>query len=60
MIALGGILRDRKYEEDANGATVMHRIAEIYATRMKRLLKIEAADDQRTEPATNNRRRLGS
>jgi single-strand DNA-binding protein len=45
MIALEGILRYREYEEDANGTTVKHRIAEIHATRMKRLSKIEAADD---------------
>jgi single-strand DNA-binding protein len=45
MIALEGILRYREYEEDANGTTVRHRIAEIHATRMKRLSKIEAADD---------------
>ena len=45
MIALEGVLRYREYEDDANGTTVKQRIVEIHATRMKRLSKIEAADD---------------
>ena len=38
-------LRYREYEEDVHGLTVSHRIAEIHASSMKRLSKIEAADD---------------
>ena len=45
LIALEGTLRCREYEEDVHGLTVRHRIAEIHASSMKRLSKIEAADD---------------
>jgi single-strand DNA-binding protein len=45
LIALEGTLHNREYEEDVNGLTVRHRIAEIHASSMKRLSKIEAADD---------------
>jgi single-strand DNA-binding protein len=45
LIALEGTLRYREYEEDVHGLTVKHRIAEINATSMKRLSKIEAPDD---------------
>ncbi|HEY6413206.1 MAG TPA: single-stranded DNA-binding protein [Edaphobacter sp.] len=45
LIALEGTLRYREYEEDVHGLTVRHRIAEIHATTMKRLSKIEAPDD---------------
>jgi single-strand DNA-binding protein len=45
LIALEGTLRYREYEEDVHGLTVRHRIAEIHASSMKRLSKIEAADD---------------
>jgi single-strand DNA-binding protein len=45
LIALEGILRYREYEEDVHGLTVKHRIAEVHAASMKRLSKIEAADD---------------
>jgi single-strand DNA-binding protein len=45
LIALEGTLRYREYEEDVHGLTVRHRIAEIHASSMKRLSKIEAMDD---------------
>jgi hypothetical protein len=45
LITLEGTLRYREYEEDVHGLTVRHRAAEIHATSMKRLSKIEAADD---------------
>jgi single-strand DNA-binding protein len=45
LVTLEGILRYREYEEDVHGLTVRHRIAEIHASSMKRLSKIEAPDD---------------
>jgi single-strand DNA-binding protein len=45
LITLEGTLRYREYEEDVHGLTVKHRIAEVHATSMKRLSKVEAADD---------------
>jgi single-strand DNA-binding protein len=45
LIAMEGTLRYPEYEEEVHGLTVRHRIAEIHATSMKRLSKIEAADD---------------
>jgi single-strand DNA-binding protein len=45
LITLEGTLRYREYEEDVHGLTVKHRIAEIHASSMKRLSKIEASDD---------------
>jgi len=45
LITLEGKLRYREYEEDVHGLTVKHRAAEIHATSMKRLSKIEVADD---------------
>jgi single-strand DNA-binding protein len=45
LIALEGTLRYREYEEDVHGLTVRHRIAEIHASSMKRLSRIEATDD---------------
>ena len=45
LITLEGTLRYREYEEDVHGLTVRHRIAEIHASSMKRLSKVEAPDD---------------
>jgi single-strand DNA-binding protein len=45
LITLEGTLRYREYEEDVHGLTVKHRIAEVHASSMKRLSKIEATDD---------------
>jgi single-strand DNA-binding protein len=45
LITLEGKLKYREVEEDVEGITFKHRIAEIHAISMKRLSKIEAADD---------------
>ena len=45
LITLEGTLRYREVEEDVEGAKFKHRIAEVHATGMKRLSKIETADD---------------
>jgi single-strand DNA-binding protein len=45
LVTLEGTLRYREYEEEVHGLTVRHRVAEIHATSMKRLSKVEAADD---------------
>jgi len=56
LITLEGTLRYREVEDEIEGTTFKHRISEIHAISMKRLSKIEAADDRQTEPATSNRR----
>jgi single-strand DNA-binding protein len=38
-------LRHREVEDEIEGITFKHRIAEIHAISMKRLSKIEAVDD---------------
>jgi single-strand DNA-binding protein len=43
LITLEGTLRYREVEDE--GTTFKHRIAEIHATSLKRLSKIETADD---------------
>ena len=45
LITLEGILRYREVVEDVEGVKFKHRIAEIHAISMKRLSKVEAADD---------------
>ena len=45
LITLEGILRYREVEDEVKGITFKHRIAEVHAISMKRLSKIEAADD---------------
>ena len=45
LITLEGTLRYREVEDEIEGTTFKHRIAEIHAISMKRLSKIEAADD---------------
>jgi single-stranded DNA-binding protein len=45
LITLGGALRHREVEDEVEGAAFKHRIAEVHATSMKRLSKIETADD---------------
>ena len=45
LVTLEGILRYREVEDEIKGVTFKHRIAEIHAVGMKRLSKIEAADD---------------
>jgi single-strand DNA-binding protein len=45
LITLEGILRYREVEDDVNGTTFKHRIAEIHAVSIKRLSKMDAGDD---------------
>src|SRR5260370_3272855 len=45
LITLEGTLRYREVEDEVEDTTFKHRIAEIHATSMKRLSKIETADD---------------
>jgi single-strand DNA-binding protein len=45
LITLEGTLRYREVEDDVQGTTVKHRIAEIHASSLKRLSKIETSDD---------------
>ena len=45
LITLEGTLRYRDVEDEVGGTTFKHRITEVHATNMKRLSKIEAADD---------------
>jgi single-strand DNA-binding protein len=45
LVTLEGILRYREVEDDIKRTTFKHRIAEIHAISMKRLSKVEAADD---------------
>jgi single-strand DNA-binding protein len=45
LITLEGMLRYREVSEDVEGVPFKHRIAEIHAISMKRLSKVEAADD---------------
>jgi single-strand DNA-binding protein len=45
LITLEGTLRYREVEDEVEGTTFKHRIAEVHATSMKRLSKIETADD---------------
>jgi single-strand DNA-binding protein len=45
LITLEGTVRYREVEDEVEGTTFKHRIAEVHATSMKRLSKIETADD---------------
>jgi single-strand DNA-binding protein len=45
LITLEGTLRYREVQDEGEGTTFKHRIAEVHATSMKRLSKIETADD---------------
>jgi single-strand DNA-binding protein len=45
LITLEGTLRYREVTEDVEGVPFKHRIAEVHAISMKRLSKIETADD---------------
>ena len=45
LITLEGILRYREVEDDVKGTAFKHRIAEVHAVSMKRLSRIETADD---------------
>ncbi len=45
LVTLEGILRYREVEDKVKETVFKHRIAEVHATSMKRLSKVEAADD---------------
>src|SRR6201993_2712396 len=45
LITLEGKIKYREVSEEVEGVTFKHTIAEIHATSMKRLSKVEAADD---------------
>jgi len=45
LVTLEGILRYREVQDEVKGNTFKHRIAEVHAISMKRLSKVEAADD---------------
>jgi single-strand DNA-binding protein len=45
LITLEGTLKYREVTEDVEGASFKHRIAEIHAISLKRLSKVEAADN---------------
>jgi single-strand DNA-binding protein len=45
LVTLEGKLKYREVSEEADGSTFKHIIAEIHATGMKRLSKVEATDD---------------
>jgi single-strand DNA-binding protein len=45
LITLEGSLRYRDVEDEVEGTRLKHRIAEVHAASMKRLSKIETADD---------------
>jgi single-stranded DNA-binding protein len=45
LVILEGILRYREVEDEVKGTTFKRRIAEIHAISIKRLSKVEAADD---------------
>ena len=45
LITLEGTLRYREVEDDVLGTPVKHRFAEIHASSLKRLSKMEAPDD---------------
>ncbi len=49
LIVLKGTLRYREVTEDIEGASFKHRIAEVHANSLKRLSKIEAADNPSDE-----------
>jgi single-strand DNA-binding protein len=45
LVTLEGTLKYREVTEDVEGNSFKHRIAEVHATSMKRLSKVEATDD---------------
>ena len=50
LITLEGTLKYREVEDDVEGHSFKHRLAEIHATSMKRLSKIEAQNEPEDEP----------
>ena len=45
LVTLEGILRYREVQDEVKGTAFKHKIAEIHAISMKRLSKVESADD---------------
>jgi single-strand DNA-binding protein len=45
LITIEGKIKYREIAEEVEGVTFKHSIAEIHATSMKRLSKVETADD---------------
>lgn len=45
LVTLEGTLKYREVTEDVEGNSFKHRIAEVHATSIKRLSKVEAHDD---------------
>jgi single-strand DNA-binding protein len=45
LVTLEGIFRYHEVEDEVNGTTFKHRIAEIHAISMKRLSKVDTVDD---------------
>ena len=45
LVSLEGKIKYRTVEEDVEGKLFKHTIAEIHASSMRRLSKVEAADD---------------
>jgi single-strand DNA-binding protein len=45
LVTVAGVLRYCEVEDEVKGTTFKHRIAEIHASSMKRVSKVEAADD---------------
>ena len=45
LVSLEGKIKYRTVEEDVEGKPFKHTIAEIHASSMRRLSKVEAADD---------------
>ena len=50
LVTLEGILRYREVEDEVQGTTFKHRTAEIHAISMKRISKVEVADDPSDGP----------
>jgi single-strand DNA-binding protein len=50
LVTLEGVLRYREVTDEVDGTSFKHTIAEVHAVSMKRLLKIEAADDPTDGP----------
>ena len=44
LISVDGQIRYREYSEEVNGSTVKHRVAEVHASKIQRLSKVEGPD----------------
>jgi single-strand DNA-binding protein len=50
LVTLEGVLRYREVTDEVDGTPFKHKIAEVHAVSMKRLSKIEVADDPTDGP----------